>query len=177
MKQWNRVHGTVYGLRTKDTKGRITWLLHRPKLSIGYVGKWGANNWEERVRQHAYGGGKYHCEPKDWADLIPGYDRNARTLKEQRQAVKNMIAAGGAVRLWHGECFYWYLKVKESILIARIRPAYNILENTKNPNHVPKWEAQAQRHRRNKARAHEDSTMFARISRKNTETKWERWTT
>jgi hypothetical protein len=175
MKQWNRVHGTVYGLRTKDTKGRTTWLLRRPKIRIGYVGKY-AGPWEERVRQHAYGGGQYSCKPQPWADLIPGYDRNARTLKEQCQAVKDMINAGGAVRLWHGECFYWYLKVKESILIARIRPAYNILENTKNPNHVPKWEAQAQRHRRNKARAYEDSTMFARISRKNSDSAWERWT-
>lgn len=176
MKQWNRVHGTVYGLRTKDAKGRTTWLLHRPKTSIGYVGKWGANNWEERIRQHLYGGGKYHCEPKDWADLVLGYVHNIRTPKEQRQVVQDVIAAGGAVRLWHGECFYWYLKVKESILIARIRPAYNILENTKNPNHVPKWEAQAARQRRNKARAHEDSTMFARISRKNSDSAWERRT-
>jgi hypothetical protein len=176
MKQWSRVHGTVYGLRTKDTKGRTTWLLHRLKTPINYVGKWGASNWEERVRQHLYGGGQYSCKPKDWADLVPGYDRNARTLKEQRQAVKAVIAVGGAVRLWHGECFYWYLKVKESVLIVKIRPAYNILENAKNPNHIPKWQATAERKKRDRARAYEDSTMFARISRKSTDSAWERWT-
>jgi hypothetical protein len=159
-KKWSRVHGTVYALNTKDTEGNRTLLLRRVKLPVGYVGMY-SGDWTERIRQHMYGGGPYRCTPKDWADLVPGYNPHAKTLATQRRSVRQAIVDGGAQRLWHGDCFYWYVKLRESIAIARHRPLYNIQENLNNSKHVPKWVAQSQRQQRDlKLAAERDSVVL-----------------
>jgi len=139
-----RVHGSVYGI----------WYQRpdRPTLSLTYVGKY-AGDWRERVRQHLYGGGAWHCEPKPWADLVPGYDPDARTLEQQRAAVDAVIAAGAVVLLWSGECTGAELKERESGFILRLRPECNIAENLDNPRHVPKWDQEAARAKRDASRA------------------------
>jgi hypothetical protein len=144
---WSRVNGTVYGLRCMDAEGRRTLFLHRLKMRIEYVGMYSGDP-RERVRQHLYGGGPHHCKPKPFADLIPGWDRNARTEPQQRIAVERAFAEGGAVVLWQKRTWHWRVKLVESWMIFRLLPAYNILENTVNRRHVPKWEQERQRRQR-----------------------------
>lgn len=157
-KKWSRVHGTVYVIRTRDAKNRRTLFLRRTKMGVGYVGMY-SGDWKERIRQHLYGGGRYGCEPKVWADLVPGFDPNARTLKQQQATVKAVIAAGGAYRIWHKNCFYWHVKLRESWHIATMRPRYNIAENTHNSRHVPKWTQMKQRELRDRALIAEESRV------------------
>lgn len=154
-KKWSRVHGSVYAIRTRDAKSRRTLILRRPKMDIGYVGMY-SGDWKERIRQHLYGGGRYQCRPKPWTDLVlTTGQRNAKTLAQQRRAVEEVIAAGLAYRVWHKNCFYWYVKLRESWYIKAMRPRYNILENTGNSRHVRKWDQEAQRLRRDQhATAH-----------------------
>jgi hypothetical protein len=40
----------------------------------------------------------------------------------------------------HMRTFYWWVKLRESWAIFKLRPVHNILENTDNPHHIPKWE-------------------------------------
>jgi hypothetical protein len=154
-KKWSRVQGTVYGIRCMDAKGRRTLIMGHPKSGVGYVGMY-SGWWRERIRQHLYGGGPHHCKPKLWRVLVDGYDPNAVTLKQQRTVVDEIIRRGNAFIIWqkrrlrwnakqgfywkHMRTFYWWVKLRESWAILKLRPIHNILENTDNPRHIPKWE-------------------------------------
>jgi len=133
-----------------------------------------SGDWRERVRQHLYGGGPWRCKPKPWADLVPGYDPGAKTLAAQRMAVRRVIEFGGAMVLWQKRCFYWHVKLRESWFILRIRPGNNIQENLGNPRHVPKWEQERLRGKRDRAaqRWHDDAVMGIR---KLPDGSWERY--
>lgn len=149
---WTRVHGTVYGIKCENV--RRSWLPWRRRPHIEYVGMY-SGDWRERVRQHLYGGGPWHCKPKPWRFLVPGFDENAKTPQQQRLAVDRVIRQGGAVVLWqkrrlrwgkrgpywkHMRCWYWHVKFRESLAIGSVRPAFNIQENTRNSRHVAKWD-------------------------------------
>lgn len=163
---WSRVKGTVYGFRCMDAKGRRTLILGRPKSGVGYVGMY-SGWWRERIRQHLYGGGPYHCKPQPWRVLVDGYDPNAVTLKQQRAVVDEVIRRGNAYIIWqkrrlrwskargfhwkHMRTFHWWVKLRESWSIFHERPVHNDLENHSNPRRIPKWELEkllAQRERR-----------------------------
>lgn len=145
---WTRVYGTVYMIRCQRTKAH--WWSRRTDKA--YIGKYATWKYEERIRQHLYGGGRYGAKPKPFADLVSGYDPFATTLSAQRRVVKQMIAAGTVYPLWQKECYYWYLKVRESFAIGWHRPVFNIAENMGNSRHIPKWRQEAERAQRDAGR-------------------------
>lgn len=176
---WARVRGTVYGIRY-EKRGR-------KRLRLAYIGKY-AGSWKERIRQHLYGGGPWNCEPKPFADLVPGYDPrlagprpfNRRTIAAQLRVVDNVIARRGAFVVWqptrlrwrnrgltrqHSTCFAWYLKARESHSITWRRPAFNIAENLDNPRHVPPRKQEADRAKRDAGKSawHENATGIRRL--------------
>jgi hypothetical protein len=131
-------------------------------MYTGYVGKY-AGPWKGRIRDHLYGGGQYDAEPKPWVDLVPGYDRNAMSRSAQMRAVDKAIAAGAARIVWQKDCFYWYLKVRESWFIARLLPVYNIQENLGNSRHMPKWKAEEARAKRDAGIAEENAAIIGGV--------------
>ncbi len=152
---WTRVRGTVYGIRCVDAHGRRTLILGRPKSGVGYVGMY-SGWWRERIRQHLYGGGPHQCKPQLWRVLVPGFDPNAVTRKQQLAVVDAMIRRGDVFIIWqkrrlrwspkkgfywkHIKTFHGWVKLRESWSIFQLHPVHNILENTANPRHIPKWE-------------------------------------
>jgi hypothetical protein len=142
-RQWARVHGTVYCIQARDPD--------RPesnRLIVAYVGKYAARNWPDRIVEHLYGDKGKYGKPnpaKPWANTVPGYVAEARTQEQQRAVVRQLIADGTVTRLWHGDCFYWYLTRREtrSIRSRRLRPRYNDLENHGNRRRITKAQALA----------------------------------
>lgn len=157
-------------------------MLHRRKTRIEYVGMY-SGPWEERIRQHLYGGGPHRCTPKVWNVLVPGFDPNARALRQQQAAVQRVIEVGGAVVLWQGRTWHWRVKMRESLAIAKHRPAANIQENLNNSRHIPKWKQEefvasvvAKRDTKLQRRLRrDDAQMFARIQRADLDAPWQQW--
>lgn len=148
LRKWSHVYGTVYNIRCERAKRR--WW--RRSTSIGYVGMT-VRKLRERVREHLYGGGSHDAVAKPWADLVPGYDPSARTARAQFAVIDRMIADGTVFASYRGECWHWYLKLRESLRIMRVGPPFNIQENMGNPRHVPKWKQEQQRAARDAQRA------------------------
>lgn len=166
-----KVYGTVYEIRCRRER-RLWW---QRRTYCGYIGMY-SGDWKERIRQHAYGGGPYRCKPKVWADLIPGYDPNARTLRAQRVAVEQMVRLGSAKALWRKRCSHWRVKLHESLVIAWRRPVHNIQENLGNPKHLPQWEAERQRQQRDRTQTITyHGKPMGRIWRETPDSPWQQW--
>ncbi|MGH3783973.1 MAG: hypothetical protein ACRDRO_25995, partial [Pseudonocardiaceae bacterium] len=135
---WRKYYGSLYGLRVyHPTTGRLVF---------GYGGKT-FQTWTTRIEQHLWGGGRYGSVPKPFADTVPGWRPNG--------TVEEVIAAGGAFRIYQGRVSPWGLWWREILFAIWLRaPLYNHMLNQANPRRIPISVQYRQREARDRGEAY-----------------------